>query len=79
MSLKEMLDSYNLKNFEICAFARILEELPEEDQKALQKALDNNFPGSVLVKFLRAEGYKTSKDSIYNHIHGECKCRLKKS
>jgi hypothetical protein len=79
MSLKEMLETYNTKNLEICAFAILLNELPEEDRKALDKALTNNFPGSVLVKFLRAEGYKTSKDSIYNHINGDCKCRLKKS
>jgi hypothetical protein len=49
--------------------------MSEADRKALETALADNIPGSIIIKILRSDGYKTSKDSLYAHVKGECKCQ----
>ena len=47
-----------------CAFARLLSIMEKEDKEYLEQAVANGVPTSLLVKALRAEGYKTSRDSF---------------
>ena len=57
-----------------CAFARLLSIMEKEDKEYLEQAVANGVPTSLLVKALRAEGYKTSRDSFYTHFNKACVC-----
>ncbi len=49
--------------------------MPASDQKAIDQAVAKNFPTSLLVQAIRAEGYKTSSDALRLHFKGQCKCQ----
>lgn len=58
-----------------CAYRALYDRLSKEDQKALDKAWEKKIPLSLIVKALRAEGHKTSQDSLRAHSKGECRCQ----
>ena len=57
-----------------CAYAVFYNNLPKEDQKALDNAWKNNYPVSVVVAAIRSEGHKTSSDAVRAHRSGTCRC-----
>ena len=57
-----------------CACAQFLEDMKTEDREYLEEAIAKSIPSSILLKALRAEGYKTSRDSLYSHYNKTCKC-----
>lgn len=60
-----------------CAYVLFLESMKEEDRKALEDAWANRIPQRVVLRALRAEGYRTSNEAIGNHKSGNCKCKKK--
>jgi hypothetical protein len=57
-----------------CPYQYLYNNLPKEDQKALDAAWAKGIPTNLIVKALRQEGYKTSSDSIRAHRKGDCQC-----
>lgn len=72
MSLKDRLTKE--ETVKICAFQRMVEAMPEADRVALDKARENGIAQEVIYRALKAEGYKTSKDTIVAHKLGRCCC-----
>lgn len=73
MSLKETIEKAWRKE-DFCPVGRIIKSLSDEDSIAFADAIKNGIPHAVLVRALRQEGHKTSKDSIGAHLHKQCKC-----
>ncbi len=57
-----------------CAYTVFYNSLSKEDQKALDNAWANNYPVSVVVRAIRADGHKTSSDAVRAHRSGTCRC-----
>jgi hypothetical protein len=78
MSLSDRIEEISKKSRKVpspyCAFQLLINSLPKEDQKVVDDALTKNFPVSLLIQALRAEGYKTSSDALRLHLRGQCKC-----
>ena len=80
MTLSDTLQTYAIKKHtpkEFCAYQELFNSLSPEDQKAITEAFAKNFPVNLIVQALRAEGYKTSNDSVRGHRKGECRCPKK--
>jgi len=58
-----------------CTYQILLDEMAEEDRTALLAAWEKGISQRIILRALRAEGYKTSNESIANHKSGNCKCR----
>jgi hypothetical protein len=58
----------------ICSYQALYDSLPITEQKALDSAIKLNYSQNVIVRALRAEGYKCSADSMRAHFKGQCKC-----
>lgn len=69
--IQEIDDSINKKK---CAYALMVQSMTEPERKALQEAWDNGVSGRIILRALRAEGYKTSNEAILGHKSGSCKC-----
>jgi hypothetical protein len=52
----------------------MLNEMPEDEQKALEEAWKKEISQRVILQALRSEGYKTSNEAIRAHRTGVCKC-----
>lgn len=77
MSLEKKLQELAIKQkmfSPFCAFQLMLNTMPEKDQKALQDAWAKGYSANIILKALRAEGYKATADSIRAHQKGLCKC-----
>ena len=78
MTLSDTLNTYAKNNkrdtSEFCAYQELINSLSAEDQKALAEAWAKNYPTNLIVKALRAEGHKTSSDSVRAHKNGQCRC-----
>lgn len=57
-----------------CAYQMVLNSMPEKDLKALDDAWAKGLSANIIVKALRAEGYKTTPEAIRHHRRGMCKC-----
>jgi tRNA A37 N6-isopentenylltransferase MiaA len=51
------------------------DEMTEEDRTALLAAWEKGISQRIILRALRAEGYRTSNESIANHKSGNCKCQ----
>ena len=60
-----------------CAYISMYNNLSPENKKALDDAWAKGIPTNVIVAAIRAEGIKTSSDSVRNHKNGICKCPKK--
>jgi hypothetical protein len=58
----------------ICSYQALYDSLPITEQKALDSAIKLNYSQNLIVRALRAEGYKCSADSMRAHFKGQCKC-----
>lgn len=58
-----------------CAYVLMVENMKDEDRKALDEAWAKGFSQRIILAALRAEGYKTSNEAIRNHATGNCKCK----
>jgi hypothetical protein len=70
--LEEMTKLQTPRGF--CAYQGLYNSLPKEEQKALDEAIAKNYPRSLIIRALRAEGYKCSSDTMRAHFKGECAC-----
>jgi uncharacterized protein YebE (UPF0316 family) len=78
MTLANRLDEINnLLHSQKCAYVLLLESMKEEDRVALDAAWANGISQRVILRALRAEGYKTSNEAILGHRSGNCKCAKK--
>jgi hypothetical protein len=53
------------------------ESLPETEKKAIDTAIAKGYSQNLIIKALRAEGYKCSADTMRSHFKGLCKCPKK--
>ena len=69
----------------VCKFSRVREDMSEEEQKALDRAVemvrrDNGmgkgkvYSASWLTKVLKQHGHNVSISTIQRHVNGECCC-----
>lgn len=72
MSLEDKLAQ--IVPVKICAYQRMVDSMPEADRAALNKAWDSGTAQEIIYRALKAEGYKTSKDTIVAHKLGRCCC-----
>ena len=57
-----------------CAWQMTINSLSEKDKKALDEAWAKGYSANIIVKALRAEGYKATAETIRAHKRGMCKC-----
>jgi len=77
MSLEKSIEEFK-HNSGVCPFAKLINNLNDEDKKALLKALDNKVPDVTLASALRKEGWRIAEISIAQHRKGICRCPNKK-
>jgi hypothetical protein len=79
MSLSDRIEEMSKKSSKMpspyCVYQSLYNRLPVADQKAIDEAVAKNFPTSLLVQAIRAEGHKTSSDAVRLHFKGQCKCQ----
>jgi hypothetical protein len=75
MSIAQRLADYQAPRIgALCKTCSLLEELPESESVALQKALDDpTISNAGLSKILKAEGFSIADTTIRRHRVGECK------
>jgi len=74
MGLFEKLQEANELVKPRCAYQAMVDGMNEADRNALQDAWDKGFSQRVVLRALRADGFKTSNESIMAHRTGQCKC-----
>jgi hypothetical protein len=77
MSLEKAIEEIASKQkgySKFCAYQLVLNSMPDKDRKALDNAWDKGLSANIIVKALRAEGYKATAESIRAHRRGTCKC-----
>ena len=57
-----------------CAYQVMVDNMNEADRTALQSAWDKGYSQRVILRALRADGFKTSNEAIMAHRTGQCKC-----
>lgn len=59
----------------LCPFARLMERLASEDRVALEKTMvDGILSNQEILRAIRKEGIRVSKDSLSAHRKGTCTC-----
>jgi hypothetical protein len=74
MALSDKLEEANELVRPKCAYQTMVDNMSEADRLALQAAWDKGYSQRVILRALRAEGYKTSNEAIMGHRTGQCKC-----
>lgn len=59
---------------EPCPYQLMVNSLPPTEQEALAKAWKDGLSQRLILRALRAEGYKTSNEAIMAHKTGNCRC-----
>ena len=77
MALFEKLEEANELVKPKCAYQSMVDNMNETDSAALQAAWEKGYSQRVILRALRAEGYKTSNEAIMGHRTGQCKCPKK--
>ena len=76
MALSDRIIEINsITNAAKCTYQTMIDEMEEADRTALFAAWEKGISQRIILRALRAEGYKTSNESIANHKSGNCKCR----
>jgi hypothetical protein len=75
--LTELAQTSTRKYTVFCAYQTLYMSLPDKDKKALDSAWEKNLPMNLIVRALRAEGHKTSSDTVRAHNSGTCRCPKK--
>jgi TRAP-type C4-dicarboxylate transport system substrate-binding protein len=71
--IEELLIEKNKPN-NFCAYKAMYDALAPKDQKALDEAWQKGYSVNIVLTALRAEGIKSSNESIRAHRKGMCKC-----
>ena len=77
MSLEKLINEIASKtknHSPYCAYQLTLDSMTEKDRKALDAAWEKNISANIVVKALRASGYKATAESIRAHRRGMCRC-----
>lgn len=77
MSLEKKLQELAIKQkmfSPFCVFKLMIDTMPEKDRKALHDAWAKGYSANIILKALRAEGYKATSESIRAHLKGLCRC-----
>jgi hypothetical protein len=74
MALFDKLEEANELVRPKCAYQVMVDKMDKKDRDALQAAWDKGYSQRVILRALRAEGYKTSNEAIMAHRTGQCKC-----
>ena len=74
MALSDKLEEANELVRPKCPYQVMVDNMSETDRAALQDAWDKGYSQRVILRALRAEGYKTSNEAIMGHRTGQCKC-----
>lgn len=77
MSLERALEELASKQkpfSQFCSYQMTINTMPDKDKKALEAAWEKGYSANIIVKALRAEGYKATAESIRAHKRGMCKC-----
>ena len=74
MALFDKLEEANELVRPKCAYQSMVDSMNEKDRAALQAAWDKGYSQRVILRALRAEGFKTSNEAIMAHRTGQCKC-----
>lgn len=75
MALSETLETINnALSFRKCAYQALVDSMKPDERKALENAWEKGYSQRVILRALRAEGYKTSNEAISGHRSGQCKC-----
>lgn len=72
---EEMLEAQ--KPERVCSYMSMYESLPDKEKQALDTAISKGYSQNLIIKALRAEGYKCSADTMRSHFKGLCKCPKK--
>jgi hypothetical protein len=76
MSLNSAFESYKIsKSQSKCSIGALIDNMPKEDQEALKKAILEKIPPIAIYRILKSENYRLSKDGLYYHLKGQCKCQ----
>jgi hypothetical protein len=70
--MEELLKSQ--KPIGSCAYQLLYDSLSAEEKKALDSAIKAGYSQNLIIRALRAEGYKCSADTMRAHFKGQCKC-----
>lgn len=57
-----------------CNYQIMIDSMEPKEKEALENAWAAGYSQRIILRALRAEGYKTSNESIANHKSGNCKC-----
>lgn len=77
MSLEKSIEELASKQkaySKFCSYQMMLNSMPDKDRKTLDEAWAKGYSANIIVKALRAEGYKATAESIRTHRRGVCKC-----
>jgi hypothetical protein len=74
MALFDKLEEANELVRPKCAYQVMVDGMNEADRTALQNAWDKGYSQRVILRALRADGFKTSNEAIMAHRTGQCKC-----
>jgi hypothetical protein len=74
MALFDKLEEANELVRPKCAYQAMVDRMNEKDRAALQAAWEKGYSQRVILRALRAEGFKTSNEAIMAHRVGQCKC-----
>jgi hypothetical protein len=77
MTLEKVLEELASKQkpySQYCAWQMTINSLSDKDRKALDDAWAKGYSANIIVKALRAEGHKTTAETIRAHRRGMCKC-----
>lgn len=79
MALAKKLQEINASRPNVvCYYMKMYNALSPEDQKALDEAWAAKYSANEVLMALRAEGIKSSNESIRRHRIGACGCQKKK-
>ena len=57
-----------------CPYEALYSSLSKEDQKALDDAWAKKYSINIILSALRADGHKSSNESLRAHKNGTCVC-----
>jgi len=66
--------SKRIKTDNYCAYQTMYDSLTPENKQALDDAWAKGYSANIVLMALRAEGIKSSNESIRAHRNGMCKC-----
>jgi hypothetical protein len=75
---KKLQEIGESRNTVSCHYMKMYNSLSPEDQKALDAAWAANYSANEVLMALRAEGIKSSNETIRRHRIGACGCQEKK-